>query len=102
MTIIETFAVPTTRTAIIDTAHPETRAMIRHGSPRTTVAIAASWPMNQRVPIPKLSRVQGALASRTNAARRLKPHKITLIRAVAALPDGQRLPARTTPKPFYP
>jgi hypothetical protein len=58
--------------------------------------------MTQRVPIPDLSRAQGTLASKTNAASSLTPHKITLIRPTATPPDRLRLPAKTIQKPLYP
>jgi hypothetical protein len=76
--------------------------MIRHGSPYMTVAPMAHWPMTRRMPISEMNRAQGTLARKTNAARSQAPHKITLIRPVAALPDRQRFPARTIPKLFYP
>lgn len=74
--------------------------MIRHGSLCTTVAPMMSCPMIQRMPISESNRAQGTLASRTNAASSLTPHKITLIGPAATLPDRQRLPARTVLKPF--
>ncbi|WP_140419343.1 hypothetical protein [Sphingobium sp. Z007] len=60
------------------------------------------WPMTLHMPIPELSWALGTPASKTDAARCLTPHEITLIGPGAALPDRQRLPARTIPKPFYP
>jgi hypothetical protein len=76
--------------------------MIRHGSPCTTVTPMVSWPMTQRMPIPELCRAQGISANKTDATSNLTPHKITLIGPAAPLPDWQRLPARTIPKPIYP
>jgi hypothetical protein len=76
--------------------------MIRHGSPVTSVTLMVFWPITQRVPIPELSRAQGTPASKTNVARNLIPHQITLIGPTGALPDRQRLPARTIPKLIYP
>ena len=76
--------------------------MIRHGSPCTAVAPMVSWPMTQRMPIPELRRAQGISASKTNATSNLIPHEITFIGLAAALPDRQRLPARTIPKLIYP
>lgn len=76
--------------------------MIRHGSPYMTVAPMAHGPMTRRMPIPELSWALGTPASKTDAARCLTPHEITLIGPRAALSDRQRLPARTIPKPFYP
>jgi hypothetical protein len=76
--------------------------MIRHGSPCTTVTPMVSWPMTPHMPIPELSRAQGTSARKTNVARNLIPHQTTLIGPTAALPDRQRLPARTIPKLYYP
>ncbi len=76
--------------------------MIRHGSPCTTVAPMVSWPMTQRMPIPELRRAQATPASKTNATSNLTPHEITFIGPAAAVPDRQRLPARTIPKLIYP
>jgi len=76
--------------------------MIGHGSPCTTVAPMVSWPMTQRMPIPELRRAQGISANKTNATSNLTPHEITFIGPAAALPDRQRLPARTIPKLIYP
>ncbi|MBB3359870.1 hypothetical protein FHT60_003713 [Novosphingobium sp. BK486] len=100
MTIIEAFArwVPTTRTTNASIPGPETRAMIGHGSPFTTVTVMVFWLMTRRIPIPELFRAQGTLASKTNVARNLIPHQIKLIGPTGALPDRQCLPARTIPK----
>lgn len=76
--------------------------MIRHGSPCTTVGLILFRPMTQRVPIPELNRAQRTLTLKTNAARSLTPHKVTLIRPELTLPDRQSLPARTIPEPIYP
>lgn len=76
--------------------------MIRHGSPDMTVAPMAHWPMTQRIPISEMTWAQGTPARKTNAVRRLTSHEIMLIRSVTALPDRQRLPASTIPKPLYP
>lgn len=76
--------------------------MIRHGSACTTVTLMAHWPMTQRVPIPELNKAQCMLACNANPARGLTLHEITLIRPAAALPQRQRLPSRTIPKPLYP
>ena len=76
--------------------------MIRHGSPCTTVTPTVSWPMTQHMPIPGLRRAQGISANKTNATSNLTPPEITLIGSAEALPDRQRLPARTIPKPLYP
>ena len=94
--------VPTARTTNASIPGPETRAMIGHGSPFTTVTPMVFWPMTQRMPIPGLCRAQGTPASKTNLARNLIPHQIRLIGPTGALPDRQRLPARTIPKLIYP
>ena len=94
--------VPAPRTAIINTANPGEHAMIRHGSACTTVTLMAHWPMTQRVPIPELNKAQCMLACNANPAPGLTLHEITLIRPAAALPQRQRLPSRTIPKPLYP
>jgi hypothetical protein len=76
--------------------------MIRHGLPYTTVVPMVLWPMTQRMPIPELRRAQRISANKTNATSNLTPHEITFIGPAAALPDQQRLPARTIPKLIYP
>lgn len=76
--------------------------MIRHGSAYTTVAPMAFWPTTPCMPIPELSRAQGTPVGKTTTVRTLTLHKITLIRPEPTLPDRQRLPARTIPKPLYP
>jgi len=76
--------------------------MNQHGSACMTVAPKTHWPMTQRVPIPEFNGPQRILARKANAARRLKPHEITLIRPIIPLRERQRLPARTIPKPIYP
>ena len=76
--------------------------MIRHGSSCTAVLPMADWPMVQRMPIPESSRAQGISANKTNAASNLAPPEITLIGSAEVMPDRQRLPARTIPKPLYP
>jgi hypothetical protein len=76
--------------------------MTRHGSQCTTVTPMVSWPMTQRMPIPELRRAQGISANKTNATSNLTPHEITFIGPAAALPDRQRLPAKTIPKLIYP
>lgn len=94
--------VPTARTTNASLTRPETRAMIRHGSPYMTVAPMAHWPMTRRMPIPELKRAQDTLIRKTTAASGLTPSEITPFRPIVALPARQRLPARTTPKPIYP
>jgi len=76
--------------------------MIRDGSSCITVTPMASWPMAQRMPVPELRRAQGTPDCKSNAIGNLTPHEITSIGPAAALPDRQRLPARTIPKPIYP
>ena len=76
--------------------------MIRLGSPCTTVTPMVFWLMTQRMPITELRAARGAPARKTNVARNPTPLEITSIGPAAALPDRQRLPARTIPKPIYP
>ena len=76
--------------------------MIRHGSDCTTVTPMAVWPMTQCMPIPESSPAQGAPTGKTAAVGTLTPHKVTLIQPEPTLPDRDRLPVRTTPKPLYP
>ncbi len=76
--------------------------MIRLGSPFTTVTPMVFWLMTQRMPITELRLAQGTPARKTNAIRNLTPLEITSIGPAAALPDRQRLPARTIPKLIYP
>ena len=78
------------------------RAMIRHGSPVTTVTPMVFWLMTQRAPIPELSQAQSTPTSETNVARNLIPHQTTLIRPTEASPDRQRLSDRTISKLICP
>ena len=76
--------------------------MIRHGPSCMTVTLMAHWPMTQCMPIIELRRAQGTATFITAAVRGLTLHEITLIRPAGALPQRQRLPSRTIPKPLYP
>ena len=94
--------VSTARAASASIPGPETHAMIRHGSPCTTVALIVSWPMIQRMPIPELNRAQGTRARKTNVVCNPAPHEITLMAPAATLTDRQRSTTRTIPEPFCP
>lgn len=76
--------------------------MIRHGSSCTMVSLMADWPMVQRMPVPGLPRAKGISAGETNAMSHVTPPEITSIGSSGALPDRQRSPTRTIPKPLYP
>jgi hypothetical protein len=76
--------------------------MIRHGSSYSMAEITVSRPTTRRVPIPELARAQRMVASKSNVVRNRTPYETTPIRPLATLPDHQRLPPQTIPKPLYP
>jgi len=76
--------------------------MIRHGLSYSMAEVMASRSTPRRVPIPGLTPAQGMVASKSNVVRNPTPYKTTPIRPLATLPDHQRLPPQTIPKPLYP
>lgn len=76
--------------------------MIRHGSSYSIAEITVSRPTTRRVPIPELARAQHMVASKSNVVRNPTPYETTPIRPLATLPDHQRPPLQTIPKPLYP
>jgi hypothetical protein len=76
--------------------------MIRHGLPCKAVGSMGFRPTSWRMPNPELTRAQGMVASKFNAVRNPTPYETTPIRPLATLPDHQRLPPQTIPKPLYP
>ena len=76
--------------------------MIRHGSSYSMAEVMASRSTTRRVPSPELTQAQGMAASKSNVVRNPTPYETTPIRPLAKIPDHQRLPPQTIPKPLYP
>jgi hypothetical protein len=76
--------------------------MTRHGLSDPAAAPNAPWPAGERMRLPKSSVTLARDAAETAVDRHLTRRKITPIGSDIALPDHQRLPTQTIPKPIYP
>lgn len=76
--------------------------MTRHGLSDRAAKSNAPWPVGKRMPRPTSSFMLTRGAAETAADRHLTRRKITSTGSVTALPDHQRVPPHTIPKPIYP
>jgi hypothetical protein len=76
--------------------------MTRHGLSDPAAKSNAPWPAGDRMHISKSSVTLAREAAETDVDRHLARRKITSIGSVTALPDHQRVPPHTIPKPIYP